>query len=875
MDNVAKQQLIEQLKPIVNEPEFEAIFTALTADLSGPDRFKLKTELRTLARPCRKIIDLRNRVDGHCRPYKHKGFVHYMDDVAVKIFEAGLEQYRGIYTEDTHQQVHNAENNFRIIERRERERTLAAARRKLALKQAEQDRRNSFIQRTRMEDSALVLGVNAEELPEQPAAIEEETPKERPGLPLTVSAFTFGRYVHRKEERMNFSVAVALRTPGKDNIEALTTNISINGMRVKISSDHRINVGEETGVRFTGLAQEFTFDPLTVVPYRVVGVEDANEVQYLRLVREMDFESVDFDAFFERFIHGYKRRYKINVDNTYNAVVAKGHEQFYFPRMSGVPLFFKLQGKHMFPDIALETENNADVLDAWLNEDNISQLPGVFTGKRLSHLLRALKLNAGTYVHRVLYSFQVLRQGTVTFYTAMDFELNADPELKRIFLAYASRTNTFKVYNFTFSRLDLSKAWSPVTLPDDILEREKHLQRPPAPDVMQRISGLTHCGLLQDITPKAASYHSYQCTREELVALKSLALTRKLPVKLDRVVYSFVNFRSESRFGYRTRVRARFNGKLVLGTTRDISTMGMQIDLEEALDITPGTFIELDLMQLAKRSKQLNLSLLRYELMSISEDKTTLHLRADVKDKDHHGRHYIEEMIENNQDELLNNHQSGTLHGLQLCLRNLYSYSLMTLPLFLHRPKHGEFSVGKVGLPGFSTPIKELCVGLSKEPDSVSLNPLMNSKDLVQQVRKRWLKQDEESHPKRVDLYVVLLTTDEGVRVVRRYKSEFDSAEEENKFIKAAMLTGCLLLLQLQINRTGEPDIAFINNEFKYVNLYAVHKAKQLERDLWSVVGLVDVVDCTPELMTRLQLTEEERALQAHRLEDTLAHLQE
>src|SRR5690554_6422848 len=130
MDKVAHQQLIEQLKPVVNEPEFDSIFSALTADMDGPQRFQLKAELRRLARPCKKVIDLRKRVEGHCRPYKYKGIVHYMDDVAINIFEAGVDHYRGIYTEDTYEQVHNAENNFRIIAQRERARMLAAAKRR-------------------------------------------------------------------------------------------------------------------------------------------------------------------------------------------------------------------------------------------------------------------------------------------------------------------------------------------------------------------------------------------------------------------------------------------------------------------------------------------------------------------------------------------------------------------------------------------------------------------------------------------------------------------------------------------------------------------------------------------------------------------------
>ena len=843
MDNVAKQQLIEQLKPVVNEPEFDSIFSALTTDMDGPDRFQLKAELRRLARPCTRVIDLRKRVEGHCRPYKYRGFVHYMDDVAISIFEAGIEQYRGIFTEDTYEQVHNAENNFRIIAQREQERMLAAAKRRAA---------------EPGEAEPLELA---------------DTPQAAPTPHLEAPYFTFGRYFHRKEERMNFSVQVMLRDARGQNIEAMTSNISVSGMQVKISPDYRYEVGAEIGVRFTGLAQEFTFDSNEVVPYKVVGTERVRDFLYLRLLRDVEFVSEAFDSFLVRFINGYKRRYKVNVDNTYNAIVTKGHEQFYFPRMSGVPLFFRREERRMYAAMAFETENNQALLDDWLNDENQNQLPGLFTGKRMSHFLRQIKEHPGTPATALFYSFQTLRQGKVSFYAATDFELAQDADLKRIFLAYASRTSSFKVYRFSFSRLNLSKAWLPVTLPADILQKEKHLQRPPAPDVMRKLHGLSHAGLLNDVTPPADRYHHFQCSKDELKALTNFAVPHSLPSVMQRVKYRFVNFRSESRFGYRTRVRVRHGDAAMLGTTRDISTMGMQVDLEAPVKLEAGNFIELDLIQLAKRAVSFDLTYLRYEVMHVSKDKQTLHLRADVKVPQHQGRLYIAEMIEQNQDEVLKTRQGATLHGLQLCLRNLYSHSMMSMPLYLNRPKGGDFAPGMVGMSPLNQPLKELCLGLSDGWDKASLRPLMDEPQFQQQIRDSWQALNESDRPATLELYVFMRLYKGKLQIERRYRSQFKSASFEQAFVTNALASGSLMFLRLEINRTGKPDIAFIVNEFKYVHLYAAHKAQQLEKDLWSVVGLIDVIDCTSELMNRLPISDAQRAEQAQRLDDFLAQL--
>ena len=131
MPNTAHEQLLEQLKPVVNEPEFDQIFAMLTADMSGPERFQLKSELRRLAAPCNRQVDLRKRVVGDVQPYMHKGVVHYMDSIAISIFEDGLERYQGVFTQDTYDRIFQAENNYRVIAEKDKRRQLEAKRRRL------------------------------------------------------------------------------------------------------------------------------------------------------------------------------------------------------------------------------------------------------------------------------------------------------------------------------------------------------------------------------------------------------------------------------------------------------------------------------------------------------------------------------------------------------------------------------------------------------------------------------------------------------------------------------------------------------------------------------------------------------------------------
>ncbi|HAW93996.1 TPA: PilZ domain-containing protein, partial [Candidatus Azambacteria bacterium] len=110
--------IIERMKSLINSAEFDQTFSLLTADLPKSKQFLLKMELKRLAQPCDYFIDLRGHVDGEVRPFVYRGKTHYMDDNAIQIFENGIKQYGG-YTLGVYEDVMNADNNFRVMHKKE------------------------------------------------------------------------------------------------------------------------------------------------------------------------------------------------------------------------------------------------------------------------------------------------------------------------------------------------------------------------------------------------------------------------------------------------------------------------------------------------------------------------------------------------------------------------------------------------------------------------------------------------------------------------------------------------------------------------------------------------------------------------------------
>ncbi|RTE86016.1 MULTISPECIES: PilZ domain-containing protein [Gammaproteobacteria] len=832
MDNSAREQLIEQLKPVVNEPEFDQIFAMLTADLSGPERFRLKSELRRLAAACNAQIDLRKRVVGDVRAYTHKGQVHYMDPVAIAIFEDGLERYQGVFTQDTYDRIYAAENNLRVIAEKEKQQRLEAKRRGESLTPGQS---------------------HAEQVHQNIADLKHEQS-------IEVPFFTFGKYTHRNEERMNYAAAVTLKWRNAE-IPAVTADVSVSGIRVKLKvpSEHLerypIKTEDSVDVSFTGFSSEFTLNIKGGVPYSVIAVEQKDNGTYLRLKRDTEMHFDDFDSFLSKFIDGYKRRYKVNVDNVVDALTSKAHEQLYLPRMVGVPLFFKRVEKRMFPQVALETKFNAEVLDSWTDENNNCVVGGLFSGKRLAKLLKQLKDNPKGMTDVIIYTFQVLRKGSVYFYSATQDELKSE-ELRHTFLGYACRKNHFKVYRFSLTRLDLGKAWIPSTLPKDVAEKEGMIQRPPTPVVMKELEGLTHVGVLTDITPSPKSYADYVPNKDKLHLLNDFVHPRRGLAPLKRASFDFINVRKESRFNYRSQVRVVFEGESQIGMTRDFSTHGLQIEVERPIDLHEGDIVHIDFPVLGKHFPEYELKKLPYRVMNLSPDLTIIHM-AIVEELDEHvGRQFFDFMIRANRKSLKAHQQSGTVHGLQLCLRNLYCNALMSLPLFLKKPKGQKFSMHRAGVSPLKEPLKLSCKELS-EGYNLNLQPLLSESFIQKYLAPTWLGMEENSAPWTCTTLVRRSIEDGELRTRRLMLSAQIDSEKVCEFIQKGLDEGEIYALRYTLVHTGQPDTEFIANEFRYLYQYSPHRADALEEEMWSVVGLVDVTPVTGEILMRYGFSEQ------------------
>ena len=82
------------------------------------------------------------------------------------------------------------------------------------------------------------------------------------------------------------------------------------------------------------------------------------------------------------------------------------------------------------------------------------------------------------------------------------------------------------------------------------------------------------------------------------------------------------------------------------------------------------------------------------------------------------------------------------------------------------------------------------------------------------------------------------------------------TTEEQLAFIAQGQRLGRFMALRVYFGMADKPDMTYIRRELAYIQIHANHKAKQLEEQLWQVIGLGEFLDISQEVLLRFpQLT--------------------
>lgn len=804
--------IIEALKPMINEPEFNQVLLQVAANVPAQKRFLLKMELKRLAKPCIRLIDLRGLVDGKCHIHTHEGRDHYLDDIAIETLERQVRIF-GQYTIGVYEAVTNTENNFRVMHKKEQ---------KIAKQKKNQ---------------ATVQPINKEFY-----------------LAPTIE---FGNIPQRTEERMNFSVNIEIFNELNKSMQGTTIDVSVSGLKVKIGKEHLVKPKDKLTVQFRGLEKEYSLDKRQGIAYIVSSIERAKDDQRLNLQRVFDVPNPVFDKFFQSFIHGNKRRYKVNLDNTFQAIQNKTYEQYYIPNFTSIPVYIEKTEKGFNAKYALANDCNREEIQYWANEIQDLKIGYLLSDSRIKHCISLPKGQQETFI----YVFNHVKGDKIYFYSATIEELDAAPQLKKLFLAYGSRKVSWRVYKLQLTDISPEQSYQPLSIANTVNQSVKRQNQKPAPRLMSRLKNLSHVALLTNITDETSTeyYQRLKVSRDQLPQLKIFGHPRnRLPDSVTVYRFKYFNQRRETRFLLRTPITLSVDGHTYEGNTEDISTQGLRIELEAPFQSKDNSLIKVTFPNLQKVTAKYVLADLPYTIRQLSKDNTILHVQVLANEHNNTAKQFFDALIKANRSKLRAYRDEEEVAGIGEALRNIYASNVINVAYFL-RKEDIDFIPDAVAT---WSPLNRLTnlLHYKTEPGHLNLYPLyrnsMSKHDFIPTAMHN-LKPNE--NPVMREIFIAFDPSKNMLSdAIKSFVSEqFIKHEKRRQFISQAIQHGQFIALKVFIAKTGRPDIEKMQSELNYVSVYAVHKAKQLEEKLWSIVGVGDLIDVTDEVMRRYEFSEQ------------------
>ncbi len=806
------KKIVEQFRGNVLKNDFETNFAAMTQHIPKTERFLLKMELKRLAAPCTRLVDLRGHVDGECRAYEHSERTHFLDDTAIRAFEENIVYYKG-YTFGVYEAVMNTENNFRVIYQNEKSN----------------------------------IG--------KPIKVEPTKVFEKTQYPAKL--FTFGPYHNRSEERMNFAISIGVFLENdKKEYACTSSDISVNGCKFRFNKANKLHVGQILNVRFNGLEEEFQFGKENIFSFEIKNLQQVDKTQLVGCLRvETDGQGGHgFKQFLQGFIQGNKRRYKVNLDNTINAIQSRSFEQFSLPKLNELPIFIEDNGGELLPRYALTCNNNQSIYQYWQYENRHSALYCLITKDRITRMNKAKTLGKDLLV----YSFVHKSQGKHYFYTADDQQLNNDPVFKEQFLGFASSKINFAITQLSLIDVDVEKSESPFTLSNTLTKKNQYLNLAAPSDAIETLHNLPFIVVANDITSKAAvsQYQLLPFDKIETTRLKNFGHKRLTsPLVIDDVGINYKNQRQEPRFKYKTPAELEIDGIKCTGKSHDFSILGLKLELDKSSVLNKGDVVYLTFPALQKITSAFQLKALPYEVIRINKQKTVLNLRVYVEKHQHMGRAFFKALIEKNRDKLTPDEYALMIPGLAKALRNVYSRSL-TIPSLMVQTSGSRYKLEALVSGELQGKLLPVMKELSDRSSFYNLFPLLNNLQATNLMTSSLKKMQVDDSPISETLYIAINLDNEMVdqAVTTKLSRELESTTLQKMFISRALKRGFFFCVQVKLSRTAEPDMDHLNPELSYISSYAIHRGKQIEQDIWSVSGVIQLLDITQETLIRHEL---------------------
>mgnify|MGYP001069911587 CR=1 FL=1 len=331
----------------------------------------------------------------------------------------------------------------------------------------------------------------------------------------------------------------------------------------------------------------------------------------------------------------------------------------------------------------------------------------------------------------------------------------------------------------------------------------------------------------------------------------------KPPALVTVYRFKYFNQRRETRFLLRTAVQVKIDEVIFEGHTEDISTQGLKVELSKFFHQSDKARVTLSFPQLQSVTSKYELTDLPYVVRHLSKDHHVLHLQNFVTEESNTARRFFEALIKSNRSKLRAYRDEEEVPGIGEALRNIYAQNVLNIAYFL-RKDGVDVVPDSVATSTINNRLTKL-LSFQANPDQLNLYALFRNNKIQHDFIPSTLAQIKPNdRPQMRELFIAFDPSKENIgdAVNSYYTEQFTQPEQRRQFISQALQNGQFIALKVFLARTGRPDFETMQSELNYVSVYAVHKAKSLEEQLWNVTALGDIIDVTDEVLRRFDFDE-------------------
>lgn len=216
----------------------------------------------------------------------------------------------------------------------------------------------------------------------------------------------------------------------------------------------------------------------------------------------------------------------------------------------------------------------------------------------------------------------------------------------------------------------------------------------------------------------------------------------------------------------------------------------------------------------------------------------------------HEGKQFFQQLIQSNKNKLTVAEETPKYPGLSDALRNMYLKALSNFAIFVHR-KGLRHDINVLGQGAQPNPLHSLLLLAQEEQNNLSFELLTKAHTLNYELANQLKQMKRQDPPKAYELYIRVATVAGQRQFSSYFNFEFATADELKLFAVDAIEQHTLFAFRFFLTRTGKLDSEYIAKELGYISVYAIHKAKSLEEELWHVEGVADGVEISTEFVNR------------------------